>query len=154
MKWARKDAVFNLSGPINEHAEGELEALEAALAQEPRPILDLAQTTHVNSLGLTHWHRFFQRLEAKQRTPELRRVPMPLVRFVNMLGDASRLRAAVASVLAPFLCDACGKEFEAVLPRAALAAAEGHVAVECTACGHAAQAEIDDDLLVFAGTVS
>lgn len=102
---AQGDALV-ISGAIDEAA-----ALHELVgrAQAGRLVLDLANVTFINSLGVRDWIRMQAAAQRAGLAVELRRVSEPLVHQLNMI-IATRGTAAVTSFFAPYACDACGRE--------------------------------------------
>jgi hypothetical protein len=76
-------------------------------------IVDLADVTFINSLGIRHWMRFIAGAQARGIRLRLRRVSEPMVQQMNMI-EAARGGAEIDSFFAPYGCDGCGRE-DAVL---------------------------------------
>ena len=78
-------------------------------ARGGRLVLDLAEVSFINSLGV----RDLIRMQAAARDAgiqvELRRVSEPIVHQLNMIV-ATRGSSQVTSFFAPYACDACGRE--------------------------------------------
>jgi hypothetical protein len=72
-------------------------------------VLDLAQITFINSLGVRDWIRMQAAAQQGGLGVELRRVSEPLVHQLNMI-IATRGASRVTSFFAPYACDACGRE--------------------------------------------
>ncbi|CAN5920603.1 hypothetical protein BH11MYX3_BH11MYX3_21110 [soil metagenome] len=132
---AQDDALV-LGGAIDEAA-----ALHEMVtrANGGRLVLDLANVTFINSLGVRDWIRMQAAAQKAGLAVELRRVAEPLVHQLNMI-IATRGNAAVTSFFAPYACDACGREESLLID--AVAHAEGLIKLEpppmtCPECGAA-----------------
>ena len=95
-----------LAGSIDETA-----ALHELLdrARSGRLVLDLADVTFINSLGVRDWIRMQSGARDLKLAVELRRVAEPVIHQLNMI-IATRGTATVSSFFAPYACDACGRE--------------------------------------------
>lgn len=157
MKWTRKhgDAseLFALVGAVDEHAVAALAEIEAAVGPAKRVALDLARTTHFNSIGLAAFVRSADRIRAKASLA-LDNCPMNFVRFVTMLGSATPLRREVLSLRVPHLCD-CGKEFEVLRVRQQLSNPAAIQSSPCPGCKLAANVSptAEEDLEIFLETM-
>ncbi len=108
-------------------------------ANAGRLVLDLANVTFINSLGVRDWIRMQAAAQKVGLAVELRRVAEPLVHQLNMI-IATRGNAAVMSFFAPYACDACGREESLLID--AVANAPGLAKLEpppmtCPECGAA-----------------
>ncbi len=108
-------------------------------ANAGRLVLDLANVTFINSLGVRDWIRMQAAAQKAGLAVELRRVAEPLVHQLNMI-IATRGNAAVTSFYAPYACDACGREESLLID--AVANAAGLIKLEpppmtCPECGAA-----------------
>jgi anti-anti-sigma regulatory factor len=107
-----------LAGAIDETAA--LHELPAR-ARNGKLVLDLAQVTFINSLGVRDWIRMQAAAQQHGIAVELRRVAEPLVHQLNMI-IATRGNAHVTSFFAPYACDACGREDSLLIDAVANAA--------------------------------
>lgn len=152
MKWTRQKSdsgdLVVVSGPVDEHAEADLQRLETEVSGAKMVTLDLAKTTHFNSVGLAAFIRSGQRLQAKA-TLQLTNCPMSFLRYMSMLGGANKFRAAIVKAQIPYTC-ACDKSFEVSKTRAQLIAQEIE-AEKCPSCGKSAEVApmAEDDLETF-----
>ena len=108
-------------------------------ANAGRLVLDLANVTFINSLGVRDWIRMQAAAQKAGLAVELRRVAEPLVHQLNMI-IATRGNATVTSFFAPYACDACGREESLLID--AIANASGLAKLEpppmpCPECGAA-----------------
>jgi anti-anti-sigma regulatory factor len=78
-------------------------------ARDGRLVLDLADVTFINSLGVRDWIRMQAAAQKMPLSVELRRVAEVVVHQLNMI-IATRGNAQVTSFFAPYACDACGRE--------------------------------------------
>lgn len=121
-----------LAGVIDEHAR-----LPEQLPLPDHLVLDLAEVTFINSLGVRDWIRFLARATQARARLELVRVSEPLVQQFNMIV-ATRAGVEVRSFFAPYACDACGREGAVcieVAPHLPALRALQPPAVACSDCG-------------------
>jgi len=97
---------LTLGGRIDERAR--LTDLVATLPAGPLTI-DLADVGYINSLGVRDWVTFLRGLAQRGIAITLERCADVMVLQMNMINGA-RGDARIASVFAPFACDACGWE--------------------------------------------
>jgi ABC-type transporter Mla MlaB component len=95
-----------LAGRIDEHAH--LADLEATV-EDMTLAIDLAGVSYINSLGVRDWVKFLRAFAKREIAVTLERCADVMVHQMNMIVDA-RGAARVASIYAPFACDACGWE--------------------------------------------
>ena len=104
------EALF-LSGAIDEHARL-TELLEQV--ESNRLVLDLGGITFINSIGVREWIRMQQVALASEITIELRRVAIPIIHQLNIVV-ATRGTSIVTSFYAPYFCEDCDNEIDALL---------------------------------------
>jgi anti-anti-sigma regulatory factor len=130
------DGALALAGALDETSN--LPEL-ADHARGGRLVLDLADVSFINSLGVRDWIRLQALAQQRQLAVELRRVAEPIVHQLNMI-IATRGTARVSSFFAPYACDACGREesllIDAVANAAGLARLEAPPQI-CPECGAA-----------------
>jgi predicted RNA-binding Zn-ribbon protein involved in translation (DUF1610 family) len=97
---------LTLAGRIDERAR--LADLVATVAPGPL-VIDLAEVTYINSLGVRDWVSFLRRLAGNGVEVTFDRCADVMVLQMNMITDA-RGKATVRSFFAPFACDGCGWE--------------------------------------------
>jgi hypothetical protein len=103
-----------LVGIIDERADL-LPVLEASAGG--MLVVDLADVTFINSLGIRHWMRFIAAAQQRGLRLRLRRVSEPMVQQMNMI-EAARGGAELESFFAPYGCDGCGREDTVLLDTA------------------------------------
>ncbi len=101
---------FAVAGTIDETSSLQLLVDQA---RNGELVLDLANVTFINSLGVREWMRMQSTARQLGLNVELRRVAEPIVHQLNMI-IATRGTARVTSFYAPYACDACSRE-ESVL---------------------------------------
>jgi anti-anti-sigma regulatory factor len=100
------DGALALAGALDETSN--LPEL-ADHARGGRLVLDLADVSFINSLGVRDWIRFQATATQQHVAIELRRVAEVLIHQLNMI-IATRGTARVTSFFAPYACDSCGRE--------------------------------------------
>ncbi len=131
--------VVELSGAIEEnvHFEQMIGPFEGTLTVNCREV------TRINSVGVKTWIRYFQTLKQQGKCFKFVDCSYPIIEQLNMISNFS-CGGEVESVLLPFSCIKCQKEFVAVCPTSELKANDlkiPDVKCEKTDCG----AQFDDD---------
>ena len=104
--------VVKLSGSIDEDAQ--LDRLAAELKASTTPLrLDLADVRRINSCGVREWVNFMRSLPKTVRVDLENCAPVVVVQ-INMISNFAG-HARVVSVKAPFVCESCGFEAEALI---------------------------------------
>ncbi|MBP6628913.1 MAG: hypothetical protein KBG28_07400 [Kofleriaceae bacterium] len=102
----RSDADFlTLAGVIDETSR----LTDLVLTATGRLRVDLGGVTFINSLGVRAWIQFVAEAARAGVRLELYRVSEVMIQQLNMIV-AARGRAEVHSLLAPYVCDRCGRE--------------------------------------------
>lgn len=99
-------------------------------------VVDLADVTFINSLGIRQWMRFISGAQSRGLRLRLRRVSEPMVQQMNMI-EAARGGAEIESFYAPYGCDGCGREDTVLLDsstHAALISRSTAPAIPCPEC--------------------
>lgn len=125
-----------LSGAIDETA-GLMDLL--GRAQNGWLVLDLADVTFINSLGVRDWIRMQATATQSRIQIELRRVAEVIIHQLNMI-IATRGTARITSFFAPYACDRCGREESLVVDAVAHAPQLARLqapAMTCPECGGA-----------------
>jgi eukaryotic-like serine/threonine-protein kinase len=139
--------LVTVSGVIDESAPFR----EVVRKLRPPVIVDLGAVKFVNSVGLREWIQFVREVP---RPLTLRRCSESMVLQFNMVTDAVA-DARVESFIAPYVCDACGREESIEIQTRELR--EGSrtklPARACGECGGKAEfAELGDRYLLFLDT--
>ncbi len=77
--------------------------------------------TRINSVGVKTWIRYFQGLKSTGRAFKFLDLPHPLIEQLNMISNFA-CGGEVVSVLLPYGCNKCSKEFVASVKTAELKA--------------------------------
>lgn len=102
----------SLVGRIDEAAHLD-ELLDQIAAKEV--VIDTGGVFFINSIGVRDWIRLLRGLDQKGARIVLDACSEPLVAQLNLIPNA-RGRATVASLHAPYLCEACGLDTAMLLP--------------------------------------
>ncbi len=108
LTWYRDHDQLVLAGRLDDRAN--LVDL-VGHARAGRLVLDLAQVTFINSLGVREWIRMQQAAAAIDVRVELRRVTEPIVHQLNIV-PATRGVSIVSSFFAPYECADCEEDHE------------------------------------------
>jgi anti-anti-sigma regulatory factor len=128
--------VVLLRGPLNENSQ--LDELAAQLIGSA--VFDLENVERINSCGVREWILFMEQV-AQTGQHTLRRCSSCVVGQLNMIYNFIGKACAVESVMAPFLCSACGCE-----QLAEVRIARGAVQMPQPACGQCGQAMQFDEV--------
>ena len=124
-----------LSGNINETTSF------TALANLPGPlVIDLAELSRINSIGVRHWMDFVRAREQAGVELTFERCSPIMVGQMSMITHFMGVRSRVKSVHVPYACPSCKHEHLQVLEAARGTQVER--ALACPKCGSAM--ELDD----------
>lgn len=98
-----------------------LQSIEGAITEDadfrhllqtsgPELELDLSKVTRINSCGVREWLNFVRALEEQGRRLVLWRCSSSVVGQLNLIYNFLGKNGEVRSVMAPYVCDACGHE--------------------------------------------
>lgn len=104
-------------------------------------VMDLAEISRINSSGIRQWINFVTALTRSGSRLTLQRCSPPVVAQLNMSTDFAR-GAVVRSVLAPYFCASCKREFTREISLDDQAAQKLLEPYGCPQCG--AECELDD----------
>jgi anti-anti-sigma regulatory factor len=130
--------LISLSGEITEATDfGPLVPQVSGVSA----VMDLAEISRINSSGIRQWINFVTALTRSGSRLTLERCSPPVVAQLNMSSDFAR-GAVVRSVLAPYFCASCKREYTREIALDEQAAARLLEPYPCTECG--ADCELDD----------
>ncbi len=111
-KGNQQTIIVKLTGSIDE--DSRLERLAADLKKTAAPLrFDLSGVKRINSCGVREWVNFMRSIP-KTTDVVLENCAPIVVAQINMISNFAG-HAKVASVKAPFVCEACGYEEEATI---------------------------------------
>lgn len=123
--------VYELSGVVDENSG--LASLTGAEAAKPL-LVDTSGISRVNSFGVRDWVTWITKIELQVPAIGLCECPPGFVGQLGMVRNFIGTRASVCSVLAPFLCDACGVEKLVRVPYARFTDPKVVESFKCEAC--------------------
>jgi anti-anti-sigma regulatory factor/DNA-directed RNA polymerase subunit RPC12/RpoP len=104
-------------------------------------VMDLAEISRINSSGIRQWINFVTALTRSGSRLTLQRCSPPVVAQLNMSTDFAR-GAVVRSVLAPYFCTGCKREYTREIALDDQAPTRLLEPYACPECG--AECELDD----------
>lgn len=143
LNWSARpdgDSQFiELAGDIDEDAN--FEELENALKGKPTARIDLRGIERINSIGVREWVNFIRRA-SESTAITLERCSSVVVTQLNMIANFAG-KAVVASIVAPYVCDACGNEEDVLLNLTSVDPSDPNLATRpCPECSESM--ELDD----------
>ena len=133
--------VLTIAGEIDDTTDL---ASSGKKLQSSNAIIDLADVTFINSVGVREWVTLLDQLGSRGLRITLRNVSEPMVRQMTMVMEAKG-EASVESFFAPYMCTKCGDERALLIHVAqhhASLAAGTPPPLPCARCG--APAEFDE----------
>lgn len=126
-----------LAGAVTELANFDsLKALRGAAR------IDLSGIDRMNSLGVRAWCHFVRDAEAAGLALTFERCSPVIVEQIAMISNFFGAKSQVASLLAPYFCEACGSELTQLIERSPNAPIQVPSTIPCSKCGK--QAIIDE----------
>jgi anti-anti-sigma regulatory factor len=136
-----------LSGEITETSD--FTPLMAQLSNVT--VMDLAEVSRINSSGIRQWINFITNFTRSGSQIILQRCSPPVVAQLNMSTDFAR-GTSVRSVLAPYYCLACKREYTREITLDELAPQKLLEPMMCANCGSACELDdLPDYFLSFQG---
>lgn len=137
LKITREGNKFYLEGVINEFAKFE----PFYEFDGTQMTLNLKGISRINSTGVREWINAIEKID-KSIEICFEECPTVVVYQMTMIPNFTA-RAKVLSVYAPYYCEECGNQEDALIKMEGFSLDDGLPEVECSSCG--AVMEFDDD---------